>query len=309
MRPLDGLVTERRNPATMRLDEMDSLAIVQAMNDEDAKIAPAVRQELPAIAQAADLAAACLRRGGRVFYVGAGTSGRLGVLDASEWPPTFGVAPDAAQAIMAGGPRAVFSAVENVEDDENGGHEAVRARVRRDDLVVGITASGRTPFVLGALRAAREAGARTVSVACNRPSPAEALADVAIAPVLGPEVLAGSTRLKAGTAQKMILNMISTAAMVRLGKVYQNLMVDVRVTNEKLRRRAVRIVQEATGCGEDEACSALQRAGMHAKTAIVMILAGLDAARARKWLDEAGGSVRLAIAGGSSPEGRGDGGA
>lgn len=290
------LVTEARNAATQNLDELNSLEIARVMNEEDARIARAVHDELPAIARAIDLAAATLAGDGRVFYAGAGTSGRIGLLDASEWPPTFGVEPDAVQVILAGGLDAAFGAAENAEDDEDDGYRRVRERVGPGDLVVGITASGRTPFVIGALRAAREVGARTVSVACNRPSPVEELADVAIAPIVGPEVIAGSTRLKAGTAQKMVLNMISTGAMVRLGKVYQNLMVDMRASNEKLRQRAVRIVLEATGCSEEEARRALREAGMHVKTAIVMVLTGAGAAEARARLEAAGGLVRRAVA-------------
>ena len=294
---LHRLTTEARNPLTNRLDEVSAFEIARLMNREDSLVALAVRDELPAIARAIELAASCLAGGGRVIYVGAGTSGRIGLLDASEWQPTFGVDPDMVKVVLAGGPQAAFAPVEEAEDDEQEGYRRTRELARPGDLVVGLTASGRTPFVIGGLRAARDVGARTVSISCNRPSPVEALADVAIAPVVGPEVLAGSTRLKAGTAQKMVLNMLSTGAMVRLGKVYQNLMVDMRATNEKLRRRAVRMVQEATGCTEDEAQQALLEAGMHVKTAIVMILAGVSAQEARARLQAAGGFVRRAIMG------------
>ncbi|HEY8426653.1 MAG TPA: N-acetylmuramic acid 6-phosphate etherase [Limnochordales bacterium] len=292
---LQDLTTESHNPLSRDLDRLSSFEIARLMNQEDALVATAVRDELPAIARAIDLAASTLAAGGRVVYVGAGTSGRLGMLDASEWQPTFGVDPDVVRVILAGGPQAAFSPVEDAEDDEQEGYRRVRETVRSGDLVVGLTASGRTPFVMGALRAARDVGARTVSIACNRPSPIEALADVAIAPVVGPEVLAGSTRLKAGTAQKMVLNMISTGAMVRLGKVYRNLMVDMRATNEKLRRRALRMVMAATGCSEEQALDALARAGMHVKTAIVMLLAGVGVEEARARLAAAGGFVRRAV--------------
>ena len=293
--PLQDLTTESHNPLSRDLDRLSSFEIARLMNQEDALVALAVRDELPAIARAIDLAAATLAAGGRVVYVGAGTSGRLGMLDASEWQPTFGVDPDVVRVILAGGPQAVHSPVEDAEDDEQEGYRRVRETVRSGDLVVGLAASGRTPFVVGALRAARDVGARTVSIACNRPSPIEALADVAIAPVVGPEVLAGSTRLKAGTAQKMVLNMISTGAMVRLGKVYRNLMVDMLATNDKLRRRALRMVRAATGCTEEQAADALSRAGMHVKTAIVMLLAGVGVEEARARLVAAGGFVRRAV--------------
>ena len=293
--PLHDLTTESRHPLTRELDRLSAFELARLMNREDALVALAVRDELGAIARAIELAAATLAGGGHVIYVGAGTSGRIGLLDASEWQPTFGVPPDTVRVVLAGGPEAAFRPAEDAEDDEAEGYRRTREVTSPGDLVVGLTASGRTPFVLGGLRAARELGARTVSIACNRPSPVEALADVAIAPVVGPEVVAGSTRLKAGTAQKMVLNIISTGAMVRLGKVYQNLMVDMRATNEKLRRRAVRMVCAATGCGEEEAARALADAGMHVKTAIVMILAGVGADEARARLQAAGGFVRRAI--------------
>lgn len=296
-------VTEARNPRSMELDTLSALEIVTLMNDEDARVAAAVRAQLPQVARAVELMAGRLRAGARVFYVGAGTSGRIGALDAAEWGPTFGVDEDLVQVILAGGPAALLEPSEAAEDDEPGGAEAVRAKVRPGDVVVGLSASGSTPFVLGALREARRLGAATVAVACNRPADVEAYADVAILPVVGPEVLTGSTRLKAGTAQKMVLNMLSTAAMVQLGKVYQNLMVDLRPANRKLVERAVRAITQATGVGEAQAREAFAACGGEVKTAIVMILAGVQPPEARRRLARSGGFVRGALA--TGPQDRG----
>jgi N-acetylmuramic acid 6-phosphate etherase len=288
--------TEGINPATADLDCLTPLEIARAINAEDARVAAAVERELPRIAAAMEQIAARLRRGGRLVYVGAGTSGRLGVLDASECPPTFGTPPELVVGCIAGGPTALTHAVEDVEDDAAAGRaDAAALGIGPDDAVVGIAASGRTPYVLGALAHANAAGALTVGLTCNAGTPLAEVATIAIAPVVGPEVIAGSTRLKAGTAQKMVLNMLSTGVMVLLGKTFGNLMVDLQATNAKLRRRAVAIVQTATGLDEDAAAALLRDADGEAKTAIVAARAGVDAPAARARLAVAGGSVRAAL--------------
>ncbi len=296
---IEQWVTEARNPASMDLDQRDSLGIVTLMNQEDAKVAEAVRAELPNIARAVDLIVERLARGGRLLYFGAGTSGRLGVLDATECPPTFSAPPQQVQGFIAGGPEALTQSIEGAEDDMEAGMATARdeARVGPLDAVVGIAASGRTPWVIGALRAARAAGAVTIGLVCNPATPIHNEVDVCIAPVTGPEVLTGSTRLKAGTAQKMVLNMLSTASMVRLGKAYSNLMVDVQPTNSKLRARAVRILQEAAGIEEARARALLEESGWVVKVALVMALADVDAKEARRRLAAAQGHVRRAIQG------------
>ena len=293
----DQLLTERPNDASARLDTMRIEEILRLMNAEDAGVASAVAQVIPEIAAVVESSVIALKSGGRMLYVGAGTSGRLGVLDASECPPTFGVDRRLVQAVIAGGAKAVFQAVEEAEDRAAEGERDIRRRrVEPRDMVIGISASGTTPYVLGALKAAKAAGARTAMIACNRRG-AVPCADVLIAPLVGPEVLTGSTRLKAGTAQKMILNMISTASMVRLGKVYRNLMVDMRPSNRKLHDRAARIVRMATGKGDSEVEAALAAAGGEMKTAIVMLETGADAAEARHRLAESGGIVHRAVTG------------
>lgn len=293
---LSTLTTESRNPNTMNLDEMSSLQIAQAMNREDAHAVEAVGMVLPLVAQAIDWAQGSLAQGGRIIYMGAGTSGRLGVLDAVECPPTFGVSSSTVVGIMAGGNGAFVSAVEGAEDDADLGVEDLRAiGLDPRDLVVGLAASGRTPYVIGAIDYARSVGCRTIGIACNASSQVGAHADLAIETVVGPEVLTGSTRLKAGTAQKLILNMISTGCMVRSGKAYQNLMVDVQQTNEKLRERAKGIVVSATGCTDQVAWDTLDEADGEVKTAIVMVLCRLSAVQARDQLAVAGGHVRKAI--------------
>ena len=289
-------LTEARNPATAAIDTLSSLEIVRLINEEDDRVAGAVRRELPRIAQAVDLIVERLRRGGRFFYFGAGTSGRLGVLDASEMPPTFGVPPDLVQGFIAGGDAALRRSAEAAEDDAEAGAQTVRrAGVSAADAVVGITASGGAPWVLGAVAEARRRGAATIGLTCNPASPLARAVEVVIAPLVGPEVIAGSSRMKAGTAQKMVLNMLSTATMIRLGKVYGNLMVDVQPSNAKLRRRAVRILQEAAGVDEEMAHRALEATGYEVKPALVMLLAGVDAGEARQRLAAAGGFVRRAI--------------
>lgn len=295
MRPY-GQQTEARNPGTVDLDTLSTLDLVRLMNAEDARVAVAVAEELPSIASAIDLAAARLAAGGRLVYVGAGTSGRLGVLDAAECPATFGTPPEQVVAVIAGGEPAVTGAVEDAEDDQPAGAAAMAALgVGPADVVVGISASGQTPFVAGALDAARSVGAARIALVGNRPSPIADLADVAIAPVVGPEVLTGSTRLKAGTAQKMVLNMVSTGAMVRLGKTFGNLMVDVSPSSAKLRDRARRIVQQATGVPFEEAVARLDEAGGDVKVAVVAALAGIPPDEARADLQGAGGVVRAAL--------------
>ncbi len=291
------MTTEQRNERSTNLDRMSALQIVELMNSEDERVAQAVHEVLPQVAQAIELAAASLRSDGRIIYLGAGTSGRLGMLDAAECPPTFGVSAGRVVGLIAGGPAAMLKAVEGAEDDTVQCEEDLRQiSLSPADTVIGLAASGRTPYVVHGLRFAKSLGCATVAVACTRNSAIGAEADVAIEPITGPEVLTGSTRLKAGTAQKMILNMISTGSMVAVGKAYQNLMVDVQPTNEKLRARARRIVVEATGCEEKVADRALREAGENAKTAIVMVFLGVSRDVAERVLARVGGKVSLAIA-------------
>lgn len=298
MLDLTKFTTEQRNQRSMNLDTMTSLQIVTTMNDEDLRAVQSVTKVLPQVATAIDWAAEALERGGRVFYMGAGTSGRLGVLDASECPPTFGVSPDLIVGLIAGGETAFIKAVEGAEDSEELGASDLRGRGLSDkDLVVGLAASGRTPYVVGGLVYAKATGCKTIAIACNQGSKIGESADLAIEPVPGPEVLTGSTRLKAGTVQKLILNMISTGAMVKIGKVYQNLMVDVQQTNEKLVVRGQNIVMEATGCTRECAIQALADAGGHVKTAIVSVLLDCDAEQAAVALERARGHVRAAVSG------------
>lgn len=280
----------------MDLDTMTPLEVVTVMNREDAKVPQAIAPHLPRIAQAVTWAIEALQAGGRIFYVGAGTSGRLGVLDAAECPPTFGVSPDLFVGLMAGGERAFTRSIEGAEDSQELGRKDLMERDLSDkDLVVGIAASGRTPYVIGALTYANEVGCNTVAIACNEGSAIGQVAKLAIEIVVGPEVLTGSTRLKAGTAQKLILNMISTASMVGVGKAYQNLMVDVMQSNEKLHARAENIVIEATGIKREDARKAIQDAGGSVKTAITMILANCSNEEAVERLKKAEGHVRQAI--------------
>lgn len=286
------MLTEQRNPRSLDIDRLATLDVLQIMNDEDATVAGAVRQALPDIARAVDALVERFRRGGRLIYVGAGTSGRLAVLDAAEAPPTFSTPLEMIQAIIAGGEAALTKAVEGVEDDWQAGYDSVnRLGVSEKDAIVGIAASGRTPFVLGALEAANETSAVTIGIACNAPSPLLEAAQIKIAALVGAEVIAGSTRLKAGTAQKMILNMLSTASMIRLGKVYRNLMVDVKVSNEKLAARARRIVAEVSGVTEDEAGRLLAQCHNEVKTAIVTHLLRVTPDEARVLLARAGGML------------------
>lgn len=295
-RSLAALTTESINPVSTGLSGMDALDIVRTMNDEDARVTAEVAAEAEQIARAVTEIADRLRRGGRLVYVGAGTSGRLGVLDASECPPTFNMPPDLVIGVIAGGTPALTSAVEAVEDSPEAGRDDLdRLRIGEEDAVVGITASGRTPYVLGAIQLASERGALTVGLTCNRDTQLGSLVDIAIQPVVGPEVLAGSTRLKAGTAQKMVLNMLSTGAMVLLGKTYGNLMVDLRASNTKLRDRSLRILRAATELDETEARDLLATCDGELKVAIVAARAGASPEEARKLLEQSGGVVQRAI--------------
>jgi N-acetylmuramic acid 6-phosphate etherase len=288
--------TEQRNPRSRGLDRKSTLEILRALNREDARVALAVRRELPKIARAVDAIVKALGAGGRLVYVGAGTSGRLAVLDAAECPPTFGTPPRMVQAIIAGGARALRHASEGAEDSATGGaHDLRRAGVTSKDVVVGLAASGTTPYVLGALAFAKRRGAVTVGVTANPRSPLAHAAQIAIVPDTGPEAISGSTRLKAGTAQKLVLNLLSTAAMVRLGRVYENWMVHVALTNQKLRRRGVRILQEATGANASTAEHAVRQAGNDLAAALVMLKTGGSAQDARRWLAATCGNVRQAL--------------
>jgi len=294
---LGDLTTEARNPRSVGLDAMDTAQVLELMNDEDQTVALAVRRALPEITEAVDLVADSLGAGGRLIYLGAGTSGRLGLLDAVECPPTFDTDPGQVTALLAGGANAFVQAVEGAEDDPVAAAADVDAlEVGAHDTVVGIAASGRTPYVIGGLRRARERGAHTVALACNTGSLIGREAKVAIEVATGPEVLTGSTRLKAGTAQKMVCNMLSTAAMVRIGKTYGNFMVDMRPTNAKLVDRARRIVAAATEVDEGTAATALDAAGGRTKVAVVMLLAGVDAAAADRLLQQGAGNVSAAVA-------------
>jgi len=295
---LGALVSESRNPATMGLDEMSTLDMVAVFNHEDSKVPDAIRVVLPQVAQAVDMAAASFNAGGRLIYLGAGTSGRLGVLDASECPPTFGVPHGRVIGLIAGGPGALLKAVEGAEDSEALGVEDLQnIKLTAADTVVGLAASGRTPYVIGALRYASQLGCATVAISCNPDSPIAHEAKVAISPVVGPEALTGSTRMKSGTAQKLVLNMISTGAMVKTGKVYQNLMVNVKATNVKLVDRACRIVVEATGAARADAEAALAQTEFEVKPAILMLLSQISAEEAIQRLATHHGFLRAALAG------------
>lgn len=293
---LSKLTTEQVNEHTRGIDQMDTLDIVRRIHDEDRKVSAAVEAILPNIAAATELIIAAFKRGGRMFYVGAGTSGRLGILDASECPPTFGTDPAMVQGIIAGGDRAIRDAVEGAEDNEQLGASDLDERgVTSLDVVVGIAASGRTPYVLGAMRRARELGAAVIGLCNNLDSPMRDCADLMLEAVVGPEVVLGSTRMKSGTAQKMILNTLTTTAMIRIGKVYDNLMVDLMPSNEKLVYRSKRIISLATGANDADVNTAYEASNGHVKKAIVMLLAGVDADRADELLAQADGFVRQAV--------------
>jgi N-acetylmuramic acid 6-phosphate etherase len=293
---MNDLTTEQRNQRSTRLDELSAREIVELMNAEDAQIAAAVFAEREQIAQAIQWIAEAFRAQGRLFYIGAGTSGRLGVLDASECPPTFSTPPSMVIGIIAGGPSALTQAIEGAEDNAHQGARDLQAHgFRTNDVLVGIATSGRTPYVIGALEYARSLGAKTIGFTCNRQSSLVACSDLVIAPVVGPEVLSGSTRLKAGTATKMVLNMLTTASLVLIGKTYGNLMVDLRASNAKLRKRSIRIVSDVTNITESEAIALLRQADGEVKTAIVSRLARITIHEARQRLAACQGRIRLAI--------------
>lgn len=293
---LTKLTTERRNPASAHIDTCTTLEMVEIMQQEDSKISAAVKKILPEIAKAIDETSKRLKNGGRLFYIGAGTSGRLGILDASECPPTYGTAPELVQGLIAGGIPAIFRAQEGAEDNPDLAVKDLKEHdFSKKDVLVGIAASGRTPYVIGGLQYAHELGALTIALSCSEHSKIANLADIALTPVTGPEIVTGSTRMKAGTAQKLVLNMLSTGTMIKLGKVYGNLMVDVKASNAKLRERAVRIVMEGSGCERDEAEKALAAANGRAKLAILMVVTGISAEEGRKALEKAHGHLAAAI--------------
>lgn len=293
---MTNLTTEQANPESAKIDQMTSFEVVSVINGEDAKVAAAVRRALPEIADAVDVIAAAIAGGGRLFYLGAGTSGRLGILDAVECVPTFSVAPDLVQGLIAGGELAVTRSIEGAEDQpELARRDLVERGLTAADVVCGIAASGRTPYVIGGLQYAKSLGAKTIAIACNMDSPIGALAEISIGVDVGPEVIAGSTRMKAGTAQKMILNMLSSGAMIRLGKVYGNLMVDVKVSNQKLAERACRLVMRLTGKDEEHARELLLRANNEVKAAVVMARLGVEYVEASGMLTSADGKLRAVI--------------
>ncbi|MGB8925393.1 MAG: N-acetylmuramic acid 6-phosphate etherase [Pantoea agglomerans] len=293
---LSQMITEGRNPASQNIDELSTEAMLRVINDEDKKVALAVEAIVPQIAAAVDAICAAFQAGGRLIYCGAGTSGRLGILDASECPPTFGTPREQVVGLIAGGHTAILQAVENAEDNrEQGAQDLKDIHFSRHDVLVGIAASGRTPYVLGALAYANELGATTVSITCNPGSAMSQVAAIALTPVVGPEVVTGSSRMKAGTAQKLVLNMLTTGSMIRSGKVYGNLMVDVEATNQKLVQRQVNIVMQATDCDEATASAALTACGGHCKTAILMVLADLAADEAKALLSQHQGFIRQAL--------------
>ena len=296
LQTLSTLITEQRNPNSMHVDSLSALEIVQLMNDEDKQVPLAIEKCLPQIAQAVECIVAAFQQGGRLVYIGAGTSGRLGVLDASECPPTFGVSPEMVKGIIAGGERALRHPIEGAEDSkEQAVVDLQTIQFSSKDVLVGIAASGRTPYVIGALEYAKRLDSVTVSIASNPNSAMANIVDIAIDTVVGPEVLTGSSRLKSGTAQKLVLNMLTTGSMILMGKCYQNLMVDVQASNEKLKARAIRIVMQATDCNKALAEETLKQADQNAKLAIMMILSGLDRAQAEALLEKHQGKLQLAL--------------
>ena len=296
LQTLSTLITEQRNPNSMHVDSLSALEIVQLMNEEDKQVPLAIEKCLPQIAQAVECIVAAFQQGGRLVYIGAGTSGRLGVLDASECPPTFGVSPEMVKGIIAGGERALRHPIEGAEDSKTQAVVDLQTiQLSSKDVLVGIAASGRTPYVIGALGYAKSLGSVTVSIASNPNSAMANIVDIAIDTVVGPEVLTGSSRLKSGTAQKVVLNMLTTASMILMGKCYQNLMVDVQASNEKLKARAIRIVMQATDCDKALAEETLKQADQNAKLAIMMILSGLGRAQAEALLEKHQGKLQLAL--------------
>lgn len=296
LQTLSTLITEQRNPNSMHVDSLSALEIVQLMNEEDKQVPLAIEKCLPQIAQAVECIVAAFQQGGRLVYIGAGTSGRLGVLDASECPPTFGVSPEMVKGIIAGGERALRHPIEGAEDSKAQAVVDLQTiQFSSKDVLVGIAASGRTPYVIGALEYAKSLGSVTVSIASNPNSAMANIVDIAIDTVVGPEVLTGSSRLKSGTAQKLVLNMLTTTSMILMGKCYQNLMVDVQASNEKLKARAIRIVMQATDCDKILAEETLKQADQNAKLAIMIILSGLDRAQAEALLEKHHGKLQLAL--------------
>ena len=296
LQTLSTLITEQRNPNSMQVDSLSALEIVQLMNQEDKQVPLAIEKCLPQIAQAVECIVSAFQQGGRLVYIGAGTSGRLGVLDASECPPTFGVSPEMVKGIIAGGERALRHPIEGAEDSKAQAVVDLQTiQFSSKDVLVGIAASGRTPYVIGALEYAKSLGSVTVSIASNPNSAMANIVDIAIDTVVGAEVLTGSSRLKSGTAQKLVLNMLTTASMILMGKCYQNLMVDVQASNEKLKARAIRIVMQATDCDKALAEETLKQADQNAKLAIMMILSGLDRAQAEALLEKHQGKLQLAL--------------
>ena len=296
LQTLSTLITEQRNPNSMHVDSLSALEIVQLMNEEDKQVPLAIEKCLPQIAQAVECIVAAFQQGGRLVYIGAGTSGRLGVLDASECPPTFGVSPEMVKGIIAGGERALRHPIEGAEDSKAQAVVDLQTiHFSSKDVLVGIAASGRTPYVIGALEYAKSLGSVTVSIASNPNSAMANIVDIAIDTIVGSEVLTGSSRLKSGTAQKLVLNMLTTASMILMGKCYQNLMVDVQASNEKLKARAIRIVMQATDCDKALAEETLKQADQNAKLAIMMILSGLDRAQAEALLEKHQGKLQLAL--------------
>lgn len=295
-KPLSSLITESRNSATTSIDTLATFEMLKVINDEDKKVAFAVELALPEITQAVDLISAAFQKNGRLIYCGAGTSGRLGILDASECPPTFGTPAEQVIGLIAGGHQAILKAVENAEDNPQAGRSDLEnINFNKNDVLVGIAASGRTPYVIGAMQYAKSINAQVVSINCNPDSPMSSISDVNICALVGPEVVTGSSRLKAGTAQKLILNMLTTGAMIRIGKVFTNLMVDVQATNAKLVERQKNIVMAATDCRREEAEIALSQCQGHCKTAIVMILTNSDAEQAKLLLGKNNGFIRQAV--------------
>lgn len=296
MTKLTNLITEKRNDNTTNIDNMSTMAILEAINSEDMTVAMSVQQALPQVGKTVDAVNRALERGGKLFYVGAGTSGRIGILDAVECPPTFSTPPDTVQAVMAGGIQAIEKAVEGAEDDEELAANDMRERnVTELDVVMGIAASGRTPYVIGALKYARELGATTVGLSNNEQAEISNHSDISIEVLTGPEALTGSTRLKAATAQKMVLNMVTTASMIKSGKIFENLMVDLKVSNKKLEERAKSIVTTITDATYEKATEILEATGYEVKPAIVMIKTGVNAEEANRMIFEANGFVRQAI--------------
>ena len=296
LQTLSTLITEQRNPNSIHVDSLSALEIVQLMNEEDKQVPLAIEKCLPLIAQAVERIVAAFQQDGRLVYIGAGTSGRLGVLDASECPPTFGVSPEMVKGIIAGGERALRHPIEGAEDSKAQAVVDLQTiQFSSKDVLVGIAASGRTPYVIGALEYAKSLGSVTVSIASNPNSAMANIVDIVIDTVVGPEVLTGSSRLKSGTAQKLVLNMLTTASMILMGKCYQNLMVDVQASNEKLKARAIRIVMQATDCDKALAEETLKQADQNAKLAIMMILSGLDRAQAEALLEKHQGKLQLAL--------------